>query len=59
MSSAKKLFLVVLGGRCRGCHTEQHDVRWVVGDAIEDTYPQLIKQDRTAARTSPRQLSRR
>ena len=39
-----KLFLVVLGGRSRGCHTEQHDVRWVVGDTIEDTYPQLIKQ---------------
>ena len=39
-----KLFLVVLGGRCRGCHTEQHDVRWVVGDDIEDTYPQLIQQ---------------
>ena len=39
-----KLFLVVLGGRCRGCHTEQHDVRWVVGEEIEDTYPQLIQQ---------------
>ena len=39
-----KLFLVVLGGRCRGCHTEQHDVRWVVGDSIEETTPQLIQQ---------------
>ena len=35
MSSAKKLFLVVLGGRCKGCHVEQHDVRWVVGETIE------------------------
>ena len=39
-----KLFLVVLGGRCRGCHTEQHDVRWVVGETIEETSPQLIQQ---------------
>lgn len=39
-----KLFLVVLGGRTRGCHIEQHDVRWVVGDSIEATYPELIRQ---------------
>ncbi len=25
MSTAKKLFLVVLGGRCKGCPIEQHD----------------------------------
>ena len=31
-----KLFLVVLGGRSRGCHIEQHDVRWVVGETIDD-----------------------
>jgi len=38
------LFLVVLGGRSRGCHIEQHDVRWVVGDAIDDTLPELVRQ---------------
>ena len=39
-----KLFLVVLGGRSRGCHIEQHDVRWVVGESIDDTLPELIRQ---------------
>lgn len=39
-----KLFLVVLGGRSRGCHIEQHDVRWVIGNTIEDTFPELIRQ---------------
>ena len=44
MSSAKKLFLVVLGGRSQGCHIEQHDVRWVVGETIETTLPQLRRE---------------
>jgi len=39
-----KLFLAVLGGRSRGCHIEQHDVRWVVGEQIEDGIPELIRQ---------------
>ena len=44
MSSAKKLFLVVLGGRCKGCHVEQHDVRWVVGETINATLPALRQE---------------
>ena len=40
----KKLFLVVLGGRANGCHIEVHDVRWVVGATIEDTFSELKKQ---------------
>ena len=44
MSSARKLFLVVLGGRCKGCHVEQHDVRWVVGETIDATLPALRQE---------------
>ena len=44
MSTAKKLFLVVLGGRCKGCHIEQHDVRWVVGETIDATLPALRQE---------------
>ena len=36
-----KLFLVVLGGRVKNCHVEQHDVRWVIGQRIEETIPTL------------------
>ena len=32
------LFLVVLGGRAKMANIELHDVRWVVGSKIEDTY---------------------
>lgn len=39
-----QLFLVVLGGRSRGCHIEQHDVRFVAGQRIEDTVPELRRQ---------------
>lgn len=39
-----QLFLVVLGGRSRGCHIEQHDVRFVAGERIEDTLPELRRQ---------------
>ena len=38
------LFLVVLGGRTKGCNVEQHDVRWVVGESIDDTIPELKRQ---------------
>lgn len=39
-----QLFLVVLGGRSRGCHIEQHDVRFVAGGHLDDTLPQLRRQ---------------
>jgi hypothetical protein len=39
-----ELFLVVLGGRTRGSHIEQHDVRFVAGHSIDDTLPQLRQQ---------------
>ena len=32
------LFLVVLGGRAKKANVELHDVRWVIGSKIEDTY---------------------
>ena len=35
------LFLVVLGGRAKKANIELHDVRWVVGSKIEDTYDTL------------------
>ena len=35
------LFLVVLGGRANKANVELHDVRWVVGSKIEDTYEAL------------------
>ena len=35
------LFLVVLGGRAEKANVELHDVRWVVGARIEDTYDVL------------------
>ena len=38
------LYLVVLGGRTRGAHVEMHDLRWVVGETIEATVPQLKSQ---------------
>ena len=37
------LFLVVLGGRAEMANVELHDVRWVVGSKIEDTYNSLRK----------------
>jgi hypothetical protein len=39
-----QLFLVVLGGRARGCQIEQHDVRFVAGATIEAVIPQLRRQ---------------
>jgi len=35
------LYLVVLGGRAEKANIELHDVRWVVGSRIEDTYDNL------------------
>ena len=35
------LFLVVLGGRAIKANVELHDVRWVVGSKIEDTFDEL------------------
>ena len=37
------LYLVVLGGRVKKANIELHDVRWVVGTKIEDTYDTLRK----------------
>ena len=37
------LYLVVLGGRAKKANIELHDVRWVVGSKIEDTYKTLRK----------------
>ncbi len=37
----KFLYLVVLGGRAEKANIELHDVRWVVGSRIEDTYDSL------------------
>ena len=39
----KFLYLVVLGGRVKKANIEVHDVRWVVGSKIEDTYETLRK----------------
>jgi hypothetical protein len=35
------LYLVVLGGRANKANIELHDVRWVIGSKIEDTYDTL------------------
>ena len=37
----KHLFLVVHGGRAKKANVELHDVRWVLGSRIEDTYDVL------------------
>ncbi|MBE0457156.1 DUF1543 domain-containing protein [Pseudoalteromonas sp. KG3] len=39
-----QLFMVYLGGRIQGCHIEMHDVRFVVGESIEQTYTKLKTQ---------------
>jgi len=38
------LFIVVLGGRSLKSNVEIHDVRWVIGESLEDTFPELRKQ---------------
>jgi hypothetical protein len=37
-----KLFAVYLGGRAPKCNTELHDIVFVTGEAIDQTYQQLI-----------------
>ncbi len=37
------LYLVLLGGRAKKANIELHDVRWVVGSKIEDTFDTLKK----------------
>ena len=38
------LFLVVLGGRANKANVELHDVRWVVGSKIEDSFD-ILRRD--------------
>ena len=42
MNPNDKLFAVYLGGRAPRCNTELHDVVFVTGQRIEDTYEQLL-----------------
>jgi hypothetical protein len=42
MTTQQKLFAVYLGGRAPKGNTELHDVVFVTGGAIEDTYEQLL-----------------
>ncbi len=35
------LYLAVLGGKAKKANIELHDLRWVVGSKIEDTYDTL------------------
>lgn len=42
--SEKKLYAVYLGGRADRCNIELHDVVFVVGSSIEETYPLLAKK---------------
>ncbi len=38
------LFIVVLGGRSIKSNIEIHDVRWVLGKSLKDTFPELRMQ---------------
>lgn len=40
----KKLFMVYIGGHMPTSNIEVHDVRFVIGDEIEDCYPALQSQ---------------
>lgn len=40
----EKLFAVYVGGMIEGCHVELHDVRFVIGERIEDCYDDLKAQ---------------
>jgi hypothetical protein len=44
MGNEKKLFAVYLGGRADRCNIELHDVVFVVGSTIEETYSLLVKK---------------
>lgn len=37
-----KLFAVMLGGHAEGCNIELHDVVFVVGNTLEESYPKLV-----------------
>lgn len=39
-----KLFAVMLGGRAAGCNIELHDVVFVAGESLEETYPLLVNK---------------
>ncbi|RUO23953.1 DUF1543 domain-containing protein [Aliidiomarina minuta] len=39
-----QLFMVYLGGTAPGANIELHDIRFVVGESMEDTYEQLRRQ---------------
>lgn len=41
---SEKLFAIYLGGRADRCNIELHDVVFVVGSSIEETYPSLAKK---------------
>ena len=43
MKNNKYLFLVFIGGSAPKANIELHDVRWVVGSRIEDTFESLRK----------------
>lgn len=38
------LFMVYIGGYLQNANVELHDVRFVIGNKIEDCYPELLKQ---------------
>ena len=38
------LFIIVLGGRSLKSNIEIHDVRWVLGETLEDTFAELRDQ---------------
>lgn len=38
------LYAVLLGGRAKGCNIELHDVVFVVGNSLEELYPQLVNK---------------
>ena len=42
-NNKKYLFLVVLGGKAPKANIELHDVRWVIGSTIEETFNDLRK----------------
>ena len=44
LNETPSLFIVVIGGRVKSSHIEQHDIRWVVGSCVEDTFSQLRDQ---------------
>jgi hypothetical protein len=41
---AKRLFAVYVGGTVPGCHVELHDMRFAVGETIEDCHEALIAE---------------